>query len=355
MKKNIAVISIVSALIFLALSCMPAETVVIKGDLTGLEFTVPGVPYTLADHEYARGEYRVTAHYSTGYQEDVTASAKIEGDEYVELTPTGGLTFKSCYTNGHKYTLTVSYGGITKIATVYAYNRVGDYLSFTVKSDPTKFFEGASLLTPGIVEKISYITESGMSSSTSLPKSGFVTIYDKDDNVLESGTLETIRPLKEGDARITYSVYKDSEARSINIEVLPLTDAKGIYPLRPSDLEAGKEFDTSTFMPTYMKNYRVYLCDNEDVKKADVRSLMYVTDEDGDVKDGYTITVTVSRDGSEVTIGTFKKGDTITIKDSSEVTTKDTFEKGDTITIKVDYNNSEGTTLTGTRDDITVY
>ncbi len=328
MKKNIAVISIVSALIFLALSCMPAETVVIKGDLTGLDFTAPGLFYALADHEYARGEYRVTAHYSTGYQEDVTASATIKGDEYVVLTSNGGLIFN--YTNDHKYTLTVSYGGITTTATVYAYNRVGDYLSFTVKSDPTKFFEGASLLTPGIVEKISYITESGMSSSTSLPKSGFVTIYDKDDKELESGTLETIRPLQKGDARITYSVYKDSEARSINIEVLPLTDAKGIYPLRPSDLEAGKEFDTSTFMSTYMKNYRVYLCDHKEVKEADVRSLMYATDEDGKVKEGYTFTVTVSRNGETKTSGTF--------------------EKGDTIRIKVDYKISEDTTLTGTKD-----
>ena len=336
MKKNITVISIVSALIFLALSCKPAETVVIKGDLRGLEFTAPGLLYTLADHEYARGEYRVTALYSTGYQEDVTASARIVGDEYVKLTPNGGLIFKSCYTddhscykNDHKYTVTVSYGGITTTATVYAYSRVGDYLSFTVKSDPTKFFEGASLLTPGIVEKISYITESGTSSSTSLPKSGFVTIYDEDDKKLESGTLDTIRPLEKGDSRITYSVYEDSEARSINIEVLPLTAAKGIYPLRPSDLEAGKEFDTSTFISKYMKNYRVYLCDNEDVKEADVRSLMYATDKDGKVKKGYTITVTVSGKGDGKTSGSF--------------------EKGDTIKIKVDYIISNGTTLTATR------
>ncbi len=335
-KKNIAVISIVSALIFLALSCMPAETVVIKGDLTRLDFTAPGLFYALADHEYARGEYRVTAHYSTGYQEDVTASATIKGDEYVVLTSNGGLTFKSCYTddhscykNNHKYTVTASYEGKTTTAAVYAY-RAGDYLSFTVKSNPTKFFEGTSLLTPGIVE-ISYKTETGMYASTSLPKSGFVTIYGEDGNESESGTLETIRPLQKGDSRITYSVYKDSEARSINIKVLPLTEGKAIslssltsYP------KEGEEIDLSKFEATYMKNYRVRLYDNEDEEKAEARFLMYATDENGEVKEGYRFTVTVFRNGETKTSGTF--------------------EKGDTITIKVEYKISEDTTLTGTRD-----
>lgn len=200
MKKYVAVISIVSALIFAAVSCMPAETVVIKGELTGVKFNAPGVLCALADHEYSRDEYHVMACYSSGYEEDVTASAKIEG-EYVEVTSTGGLIFKSCYTddhscykNEHKYTVNISYMDKTSVAVVYAY-RAGDYLNFTPKSDPLKIFEGASLLTPSIVE-MSYITESGMSSSSNLPASGFVTIYNKNDEKSVSGTLDSVRSVR---------------------------------------------------------------------------------------------------------------------------------------------------------------
>lgn len=338
MKKYVAVILIVSALIFAAVSCMPAETVVIKGELTGVKFNAPNVPCALADHEYSKDEYHVMACYSSGYEEDVTASAKIEG-EYVEVTSTGGLIFKSCYTddhscykNEHKYTVNISYMDKTAAAVVYAY-RIGDYLSFKAKSNPTKIFEGASL-TPSIVETsyIAEITESGMFSSSTFPASGFVTIFNEDDEKSVSGTLDTIRPVQEGDTRISCSVCEDSEVRSMDIKVLPLTDAKGIRPfgLNSNDVKEGSEFDKDTFIFTYMKNYKVYLCDNEDYKVAEVRSLMYATDENGNVNSGYKITITVSRNGA--------------------VETKGTFEKGDIVKIEVEYQISEDKTLTATRD-----
>lgn len=84
-----------------------------------------------------------------------------------------------------------------------------------------------------------------------------------------------------------------------------------------------------------MKNYKIYLCDNENYKDAEVRSLMYATDENGNAEDGYTITVTIFRNGEELTSGTF--------------------EKNDSIILTVEYQISEEKILTETKKDITVW
>ena len=272
----------------------------------------------MSDYEYTTDDYSVVAVYSSGDEVNVTASAKIEGNN-VKVSSKGGLTFSSGNTNGHIYTVKVSYGGKSVSEDVYAY-KVGDIKEIKIKQ--SKLFVDASLAHSGIAG-ITYMDDYGsMETDNNLSKTGKVKIYDKNGNEQVSGTLSSIRAIKDGGAKISYSVYENSEAYFIDITVLPTTDIKYIR-ISLSDLtkpKAGESINLGNFVATYMKSYWARVGNASTYTESDAKSIVYVTDSAGKVADGYSISVTVSSGNSEnVQSGEFKTGDVvhITVKTTS--------------------------------------
>ncbi len=322
MKKFITILTAVSMALAVLTSCSQpgssSGTIDNKGSLESIEFNAPGKfsmidhkieKYALIDHEYSTEDYSIKAVYSSGYEENVTASAKIEGSSI--KSSKGNLTFLSGNKDGHKYTVTVSYGGKTTTAVVDAY-KAGDIKDFKVKQ--SKFFEGISLANSDI-GTFTYMDNSGqMTVANHLPKTGFVKICDKNGNQLTSGTLDAIRAPQKGDAKISYSVYESSQAWTFAIEVLALSEANSLSPYYPSPyVQKGDEVNMSTFASKYLKNYQTYIGNAETYKDSTTKSWVYVTNEKGEENTGFNITVTASRNGKALTSGTFEKGDKVEI------------------------------------------
>ncbi len=312
--KNRSLILIVSVIcLLLAVSCSPSVNV-IKGSLERVEFSAPGTlgydgkSYALLNHEYEKGEYKVYAYYSTGYKEDVTSLASVKGGDYVTVSAAGGLTFSGEYPYVHEFTVTVSYGEKTTVAVAYAYNP-GDAIGGLEKKQ-TSFFEGAKLTTS--IAGITYLSQSGsFVSSTFLSSDGYVAIYNENDNEVTVSKLGEARALKEGDVTLYYWTYEDSEPSYFEISVVSKsginTMTLGMLPVYP---KSGETYDASSFVKTYMKNYRVQLSNSDKT----VKSTVYVTDSEGKVSSDFKLSVTAERDGSSLKTGdTFKKGDKITV------------------------------------------
>ncbi len=317
-------------------SCSPnsSETIVNKGSLVSLKFNAPGTVsvygvYALIDHEYTTDDYSVYAVYSSGYEENVTGKATIKGD-HVKVSSSGSLTFSDELYGIHEFTVKASYEGKEVSKVVYAY-RPGDAIGgLDVKK--TKFFEGSKLSRD--IARITYVVDTKTVSSTYLPSSGVTMIYNEKaetlDDMLVISTLGEIRPLKVGDATIFYGVYEDSELSYIDIEVVPLSDAKSLKPSYPSPyIKKGETIDMDSFASTYLKNYKARIGNAETYSDSTVTSLFSVTDEDGKENDGFAVEVTVSRKNSEgklvkVTSGTFQDGDNILIEVSYKISENNT-------------------------------
>ncbi len=321
-------------------SCSPdsSETIVNKGDLTGIEFNTPSIfgvsgTYAWIDHEYTTNDYSVIAVYSSGYKEIVTSSAKIEGGEYVKVSSSGSLTFSGDEYGVHDFEVKVSYGGKSVSTVIKAY-RPGDPINFEVNK--TKFFEGTNI--PINIARITYIADSGALFSGSLPAKGVTMIYNEDaetfDDMLVISTLEEIRPLKKGDATIFYGVYENSEISYIDIEVIPLSEAKSLKPNSLySYVNEGDTFTKETFISTYLKNYKARIGNAETYSESTATTTLNVTDENGNLNSGFTVEATISRKDEE---GTYKE------------VTSGTLQSGDNIFIKVTYKASEKETVEGT-------
>lgn len=331
MKNCLIMIFITLIVLFVADACMPADTVVINGELQNIEFNSPGKSimtglvtlekYALADHVYTTDDYTVTAVYTNGDKKDVTASAEIKG-EYVNVS-SSGLTFSSKNEN-HTYKLNVSYGGKTISAEVYAY-KAGEFKECNIKS--SKFFAGTVLSNFNISGDIAYMDNTGVMTYTNyLPKTGTAKIYTEYGEETASGTLRTIRALKEEDKEISYSIYENSENKSFDIEVIPLSEAKLLavhYPM--NNVKAGDEINLDTFVSTYMVDHIVNFYDEDTPSDSNAKIAVHITDDEGKIiDDAYQITVVIKRDGSEITTGYFAKGDevsiTVTYKASEEKT-----------------------------------
>lgn len=339
MKRLIIVLSISLVLLFLAVACNQADSSFNKGSLVELKFNTPSISslsgdYALMDHEYTQSDYSVYAVYSTGYKENVTSSAKITSkDQYVTISSTGSVTFSGDKNDSHEFTLNASYGGKEVSSTVYAY-RPGDAIGgLDIKQ--TKFFVG-SKLSPSIAG-IKYITkEGGIHTSYSLPSSGVAMLYNEKENdwddMITISTLKDMRDLKDGDSTIFYAVYEESEFNIIDIEVVPLSDAKSLRLTYPSpSIDRGDKIDTTNFASTYLKNYLVRIGNDDNYSASTVKGLMYATDESGNSKENFTIKVTVSRKGedgkyTEVTEGNFERYDVISIEVTFKATESNTIK-----------------------------
>ncbi len=320
MKKFITILTAVIMVLAVLASCSPdsSETVVNKGDLVKLGLVVgadSNSNYVLSDHEYTRDNYKVTAYYSSGWQEDVTSSAKIDGGEYMKKSSSGGLTFSSANTS-HNFTVKVSYGGKEASFDVKAY-KAEDIIG--VKLVNIKFFEGYKLGYNVSDVKISYMNSNGkLVIDDYLPENSIVKMYDENDSETFSGTYKTIREFKTDDSKITFSIKDTTESCSSSIEVISKTEAKKIEMSTGYEKpQAGASIDINNYVKTYMGNYKVRL--SNATSKPDVTSIIYITDSEGKVADGYQIAVSVSRSGTETTSGNFQKGDVVTM----EVSMKD--------------------------------
>ncbi len=335
MKKNISIAAVVIILLLLTLSCSAeCEPSINKGNLVDLKFNAPGFfsiygTYALIDHEYTTDDYSVVAVYSTGYEENVTERADIVGGEYVKVSSTHSLTFCGEVYGGHEFTLKASYGGKEVSKVVYAY-RPGDAIG-GLKDKDTTYFVGAYLT--NYIAGITYITEKGVITRGSyLPSSGLVKVYDKEGNVTQTGTISEIK-IKDGDTRIGYRVYKNSEESYIEIEkLIPISSAKRLKPGSPSSPEIGSTINLSTFVSTYMHNAKVIFFDTEKAPST-CFGYLYATNEKGEVNEGFRVDVSVSRKNK-------------TTGETEEVSSG-TFETGDVITVNVSYIISDGITLTG--------
>ncbi len=329
MKKVITILATVIMILTVLTSCLPGSSGTNdKGSFTGIMFEAPSISglsgsYAWIDHEYTRNDYKVYACYSTGAREDVTESAKIEGGDHVKVSSSGSLTFSGEVAGFHKFEVKVSYGGKTKSTVIEAY-KPGDIIEFTEKQ--TKFFEGSRVY-PEIAQ-INYFSDTGSpSSKNNLPAKGFVTIKDKDGKGNKT-TLREARTFKEGDSSISYSVYENSEVRSFNIEVVSLSNAKSLkvlsYPA--SEVNAGDTIDLSTFVSKYMKNCHVRIGDATEYDNSTIKSFFDATDSTGKENEGFSIKVTVLRDGKEITDGTFKKGDKIKVVVTKKISNTDSIQ-----------------------------
>ena len=177
MRKFITILSaVIMMTLAVLISCSDSpETIVNKGDLTGIEFNTPSIfgvsgTYAWIDHEYTTNDYSVIAVYSSGYKEIVTTSAKIEGGEHVKVSSSGSLTFSGDEYGVHEFEVKVSYGGKSVSTVIKAY-RPGDPINFEVNK--TKYFEGTKI--PTNIAWITYIADSGaLFISSSLPSIGTV-------------------------------------------------------------------------------------------------------------------------------------------------------------------------------------
>ncbi len=327
MKNRILIIA-AAVLCILAVSCSPNSTEVIKGNLERVEFSAPGTftlsgdTYALINHEYNRGEYKVYAYYSTGYKEDVTNSATITAvdSSLVSVSSSGVLKFTNdeCPWE-HEFGVTVSYGGKTTSAVAYAYRPYEAIGGLRVNY--SKFIEGS--VVSANIAGISCLTESGAYySSSSLPGSASATIaiYNETSDEVKTGKVGSLK-FEAGDVLLVYAASDDSDASYFSIEVL---GKSAVSKLRPGYFrcpDPGDTYDKDKFVATYMKNYRVQLSNSD----GTIRSIVYVTDEDGKINDeSFTITPTVTRDSSAVTDDEFKKGDVVEVTITYKKTDSDT-------------------------------
>ncbi len=329
MRKRITLALLCCLLVIALASCNNAPKTNI-GEIRRIEFKSPGVfnymdgnTYALVNYEYNPGEYKVYAYYSTGYQEDITSSVEISTTNS-DIVKINGKKIKfsddevdGVYT---EYPITVKYGNFTENTVVNAV-RAGDAIG-GLKVKQTKFFVGSKLTSS--IAGITYISDSGsFTSTTFLPSSGYVWLFDKDEKLKDFNTLKDSAELKqEGGYKVYYHTYWDSNWEEIDITVIPLTDVKSLNVLSiPLSPKSGETYTASEFNKTYLKGLKAYLY-NED-KSA--KLLDTVVDENGDVKSGYTINVSV----------TDKTG--TTVRQSG-----DKFQTGDRVLVTVTYNSVSG-------------
>lgn len=312
MKKLVLALSIVSIL-FMASSCSHDAGIINKGSVTGISFKVGADSnnnYVLSDHKYTTDDYKVLVSYSSNYREYVT-DAKIEGGEYMTKSSDGSLTFSSANTS-HEFTVKVTYGGKAESFKVHAY-KAEDIISLQMNE---KFFEGCMLGTIGSSVKISYLNSSGELLSDMTPSDDCnVKFYNASGNETFSGTYGTIRGFKTDDTKVSFSIKDSSEGCSSAIEIIPKTQAQKVSANSISSLKdklEGKEINLDSFVKTYLQNYRVKLYNGETEKSSDVISIVYITDAEGKIADGYKITVTAKRGESDAT-GTFEVGDIVSV------------------------------------------
>lgn len=161
--------------------------------------------------------------------------------------------------------------------------------------------------------------------STSLPGSADATIaiYNEESCEVKTGKVGKLT-FDKGDSLLVYSASDDSDASYFSIEVLGKSEVSKLRPGYFRCPDVGDTYDKDKFVATYMKNYRVQLSD----KDGTIKSVVYVTDEDGKIDDNspFSIETKVTRNSSDVTSGEFKKGDVVevTITYNNSTTAKGT-------------------------------